>query len=185
MLAEAPDISLVLLDLHLPDADGLDLLADWAEEYPATAVVVLSGNDDPATARAALAAGASGFIPKSDRREVVSRALALVLAGGVYVPTFALQPDATAAPRTGSRKPPTGVPTPQSLGLTARQVEVMALLVQGRSNKAIGRALNLAEPTVKNHVTALLRALQVSSRTEAVVAVTAWEWVMPTGPVRP
>jgi DNA-binding NarL/FixJ family response regulator len=103
----------------------------------------------------------------------------------VYVPAFALHPDATAAPRTGSRKPPTGVPTPQSLCLTARQVEVMALLVQGRSNKAIGRALNLAEPTVKNHVTALLRALQVSSRTEAVVAVTAWEWVMPTGPVRP
>ncbi len=184
-LAQAPDTGLVLLDLQLPDADGLDLLAEWSDEHPAMAVVVLSGNDDPATARAALSAGASGFIPKSDRREVVAGALAVVLAGGVYVPVFALQPEASAPLQPRGRKASADVPTPHSLGLTARQIEVLALLVQGRSNKSIGRTLNLAEPTVKNHVTALLRALQVGSRTEAVVAVTTWGWVMPTPSARP
>jgi DNA-binding NarL/FixJ family response regulator len=102
-LCEHPDIGLVLLDLNLPDADGLELLAEWRDEHPATAVVVLSGNHDPATARAALAGGASGFIPKSDSRDVLLRALALVLAGGVYVPAFALQ---AAALRTFSRGRP-------------------------------------------------------------------------------
>lgn len=184
-LCEHPDIGLVLLDLNLPDADGLELLAEWRDEHPATAVVVLSGNHDPATARAALAGGASGFIPKSDSRDVLLRALALVLAGGVYVPAFALQAAALRTFAEAGRPSAAGLPTPQALGLTTRQLDVLALMMQGRSNKLIGRALNLAEPTVKNHVTALLRALKVGSRTEAVVAVTAWGWVMPSSPSGP
>jgi DNA-binding NarL/FixJ family response regulator len=180
-----PDIGLVLLDLNLPDGDGLELLADFRDDHPATAVVVLSGNHDPATARAALAGGASGFIPKSDSRDVLVQALALVLAGGVYVPAFALHDPGPPAARAAARPTGPAGPTPESLGLTARQMEVLALMMQGRSNKLIGRALNLAEPTVKNHVTALLRALNVASRTEAVVAVTGWGWVMPSPPARP
>jgi len=172
-------------DLNLPDADGLELLAEWADEYPSTAVVVLSGNHDPATARAVLAGGASGFIPKSDTRDVLTQALALVLAGGEYVPAFALQFSGVSVPQPAGQRPAVGVPTPESLGLIARQLEVLALMFQGRSNKLIGRTLNLAEPTVTNHVTALLRALHVGSRTEAVVAVTAWGWRMSQPVSRP
>jgi DNA-binding NarL/FixJ family response regulator len=181
LLATRPEIDLLLLDLHLPDADGLDLLADCRDEHPATAVVVLSAASDTPTVRAALAAGASGFIPKSHGREVLARALALVIAGGVYVPPSILT-EASGLP-FGPRPVP-GAPTPASLGLTTRQLEVLALVMRGRSNKLIARELNLAEPTVKNHVTALLRALRVRSRTEAVVTVTAWGWAMPA-PARP
>jgi DNA-binding NarL/FixJ family response regulator len=135
------------------------------------AVVMLSGERDAATVRRALDAGAAGFIPKTESREVLVTALSLVLAGGVYVPREALG----AAPPSG----PLGAqaaPSPESLGVTGRQLDVLALLMQGRSNKQICRELNLAEPTVKNHVTAILRALKVTSRTEAVLAVTKLGW---------
>ena len=124
-----------------------------------------------ATVRRALDAGAAGFIPKTEPREVLASALSLVLAGGVYVPREALGAGAP-PPAAG----PGGGPTPASLGLTERQVEVLALIMKGRTNKHICRQLNLAEPTVKNHVTAILRALKVTSRTEAVLAVTQLGW---------
>jgi DNA-binding NarL/FixJ family response regulator len=172
-LASEPAIDLVLLDLRLPDADGLALLAEFRETWPAMAVVMLSGERDAATVRRALDAGAAGFIPKTESREVLVSALSLVLAGGVYVPREALGATPT-APTSG----PTGeaLPSPESLGVTGRQLDVLALLMKGRSNKQICRELNLAEPTVKNHVTAILRALKVSSRTEAVLAVTKLGW---------
>jgi DNA-binding NarL/FixJ family response regulator len=91
-----------------------------------------------------------------------------VLAGGVYVP-----PSMLAAPAQSDAV------TPKSLGLTDRQLEVLALLMEGRNNKLICRALDLAEPTVKNHVSAILRALGVSSRMEAVVAVRRFGWTLP------
>jgi DNA-binding NarL/FixJ family response regulator len=69
--------------------------------------------------------------------------------------------------------------SPADLGLTARQIEVLALMMRGKSNKAICRILNLAEPTVKNSVTAILKALKASNRTEAVVRVGALGWELP------
>jgi DNA-binding NarL/FixJ family response regulator len=166
------DTDLVLLDLDLPDQHGLQVLASIADAHPAVAVVVLSGSRDQAAMRDALDRGAQGFIPKAETREVLTGALALVLAGGVYVP-----PSMLAAPA----QPPgqQDAVTPQSLGLTERQLDVLALLMQGKNNKLICRALNLAEPTVKNHVSAILKALGVSSRMEAVVAVTRLGWTLP------
>ena len=90
-LQRHPDTDLVLLDLHLPDLDGLQVLSLVAERHPAIAVVMLSGDKDQATMRKALELGAQGFIPKAETREVLTSALALVLAGGVYVPPAALR----------------------------------------------------------------------------------------------
>jgi DNA-binding NarL/FixJ family response regulator len=170
-----PDTDLVLLDLHLPDQDGLQVLATVAERHPTMAVVMLSGDMDQATMRRALDLGAQGYIPKAETREVLSSALALVLAGGVYVPRAALRGAPAPTPPPQPVPPgaaPPGAPGVGSLGLTDRQIEVLALLMEGKNNKLICRALDLAEPTVKNHVSAILKALGVSSRTEAVLAVT-------------
>lgn len=176
LLQQHPDTDLVLLDLHLPDIDGVQLLSTLVERYPATAVVMLSGEKDQTTMRRVLELGAQGYIPKAETREILTSALALVLAGGVYVPPAALR-----GPETGGSSAPAAptrpigdpdAPGTDSLGLTDRQLEVLALLMEGKNNKLICRALDLAEPTVKNHISAILRALGVSSRTEAVLAVT-------------
>jgi DNA-binding NarL/FixJ family response regulator len=178
-------IDLVLLDIRLPDGSGLALLPTIAAQSIGTAVVVLSGDLDRETVHQALAAGAVGCIPKTEPREVLAGALALVLAGGVYVPPLALQ----TTPAPNPALPPTGLsaragtqPTPADLGLTGRQLDVLTLLMQGKNNKLICRALGLAEPTVKNHVSAILRALGVDSRTEAVLAVSRLGWTLPEPP---
>ena len=171
----ADDLGLILLDLHLPDRDGFSALAEVRQHHPTISVVVLSGQHDRGTVMKALDLGVSGFIPKSGQREVMLSALQLVFAGGRYIPPEILdRDDPTASPP----KPPAGRPpvSPSDLGLTERQIDVLALMMQGKSNKAICRVLDLAEPTVKNHVTAILKALKVTNRTEAVLAVRELGW---------
>jgi DNA-binding NarL/FixJ family response regulator len=182
ILQDHPDTDLVLLDLHLPDQDGLQVLTAVAQDHPAVAVVMMSGDKDQATMRNALDLGAQGYIPKTESREVLTSALALVLAGGVYVPPAALRgAPAQAAPANAPHATASAASAASaaSLGLTDRQIEVLALLMQGKNNKLICRALDLAEPTVKNHVSAILKALGVSSRTEAVLAVTRLGLTLP------
>jgi DNA-binding NarL/FixJ family response regulator len=176
-LAEAirtnPQLDLLLLDLNLPDQAGLAILARLRESHPEISVVVLSGFQDRDTVRRALDLGALGFIPKNTEREVVLNALRLVLAGGIYIPVQALDAAAPPAAANGASSS-TGElrdRLPSGLGLTERQMQVLALVMEGKSNKAISRALSLAEHTVKNHMTAIFKALQVTSRTEAVIAV--------------
>jgi DNA-binding NarL/FixJ family response regulator len=173
-----PDLNLVLLDLTLPDANGFEVLHQLRDQHPGIPVVVLSATDDAATVMRALDDGAMGFIPKTSSNDVLLGALRLVLAGGVYLPAEVLRNSAAthphAQPQSLSQTTP-AVPQPEltcrDLGLTDRQAEVLALVVQGKPNKLICRNLNLAEGTVKIHISSILRALNVTNRTEAVVAV--------------
>jgi DNA-binding NarL/FixJ family response regulator len=173
----ADELGLILLDLNLPDRDGYSALTEVRERYPAISVVVLSGQHDRASVEKAFDLGALGFIPKSGQREVMLRAIELVFAGGKYIPPEILSHDGlTTLPPDkppGGGRPPA---SPSDLGLTERQIDVLALMMQGKSNKAICRVLDLAEPTVKNHVTAILKALKVTNRTEAVIAVRELGW---------
>ncbi len=154
--AAEPALDLALIDLNLPDMNGLELLARLGVQAPDLPVVVLSGAEDPALMRLALDRGALGFVPKTALSDVILPALRLVLAGGVYVP-----PQLVTGRHAGARP---------SLGVTPRQAEVLQLMLDGNSNKEIARKLNLSEPTVKAHMTAILRALNVHSRTQAMVA---------------
>jgi DNA-binding NarL/FixJ family response regulator len=184
VIAEHPNLDLILLDLNLPDRDGFSMLTELGERYPAISVVVLSAQQDRGSVVKALNLGALGFIPKSGQREVMLKALELVFAGGVYIPPEILAHDEPSPGQRDDKPPVANRPTvsPADLGLTERQVEVLWLMMQGKSNKAICRALNLAEPTVKNHVTAILKALGVSNRTEAVIAVGKLGWKPPPVP---
>jgi DNA-binding NarL/FixJ family response regulator len=181
LIQQHPDLALILLDLKLPDRDGIDALVEVRELYPAISVVMLSAFNDRENVVRALDNGALGFIPKTDSREVLLGALRLILAGGTYIPPEILN---TGPALTGAsdRSATPRRPSPVELGLTERQVEVLALMMQGKNNKLICRALNLAEPTVKNHVSAILKALGVTNRTEAVLAVAALGWELGTPP---
>jgi DNA-binding NarL/FixJ family response regulator len=162
---DEPD--LVVLDLHLPGPlSGQAAVKAWRQRFPALPLVVLSADQDRATVLAALGAGAAGFIPKSTAHEVMVAALRLVLDGGRYVPPELLFAD---TPRPRARPAPAGVEA-ATLGLTPRQADVLRLLARGVSNKVIGRELGLAERTVKTHVTAVIRALKVTGRTQAALA---------------
>jgi DNA-binding NarL/FixJ family response regulator len=184
LLEEHSDLALVLLDLGLPDRDGFAALEEARAQHPKIPIVILSASCDHDSVVKALDLGAVGFIPKSGEREVMLSALRLVFSGGVYIPPEILARSDTPlgpGPSTAySRRVEGAAPTlPADLGLTARQVDVLALMMRGKSNKAICRILNLAEPTVKNHVTAILKALKATNRTEAVIMVGALGWELP------
>ncbi len=175
-MASAAELELILLDLGLPDGDGFEVLADLRARYPAVAIVVLSATKDRDSVTRSLDLGALGFIPKSATRAVMMSALQLVFAGGIYVPSEILHRDQAAPPASPIAAK---AAAPSDLSLTDRQIDVLALMMHGKSNKAICRELALAEATVKNHVTAVLKALKVTNRTEAVIAVAALGWKLP------
>jgi len=179
------DVDLALIDLNIPGAEGHSHIDELRRRHPAVPVIVLSGYEDPAIMRGVLERGVLGFIPKAYSPDVMLSAVRLVLAGGVYVPPMllsALPPGVVAgvpgaAPGAGAQSPSprlggAGSPTLEHLRkvLTERQVEVLQLLSQGKPNKLIGRSLGISEGTVKIHLAAIFRALNVRNRTEAVVA---------------
>jgi DNA-binding NarL/FixJ family response regulator len=165
LAAAEPDLDLVLLDLDLPGLSGIAALRAWRQRFPAVPVVVVSATEDRSAVLAALDAGALGFIPKSSSNEVMLSALQLVLAGGRYLPAQALATPSNPARHPRSRQSE----SVQSLGLTARQLDVLRLMARGQPNKLICRELGLAERTVKAHISAVFRALKVTSRTQAAL----------------
>ena len=188
LLRRDSDFDLVLLDLHLGDASGFDLLAELRQLYPALPVVVVSASDRSSDVIHAIDLGAMGFVPKRASNDILFEALNVVMSGGIYVPPMTLRSfdDAAASAPAAAGSVPQALavvreqaeagevqktPPLASLGLTPRQTDVLALLLQGLPNKLIARELNLSVETVKDHVAAVLRALNVSSRTQAVLAV--------------
>ncbi len=153
LLEAHPDLAVLLLDLKLRGEDGFNLLQAVRARELAPPVIVMSASEDRADIERVLRAGARGFIPKNSSAALAVNAIQLVLAGGVYLP-----PDMLVAE-----------PAPENVArLTPRQRDVLTLLAEGKSNKQIADRLQLAEPTVKMHVTAVIRALGARNRTEAV-----------------
>jgi two-component system, NarL family, nitrate/nitrite response regulator NarL len=158
-----PDLDLVILDLSMPGNDGFAMLQEFGRAQPQLPVVVVSSSEDPRDVRRALASGALGYIPKSAPPRTMLAAVQFVLDGNVYVPTLLAENPAAMqdeAVDDSARRP--------GVSLTGRQMDVLRLLREGRSNKEIGRTLGLSEKTIKVHVTALFRALNVANRIQAV-----------------
>ena len=160
LAAKAPDLDLAILDLQIPGMDGLKVLAAFGQEHPHLPVLILSSSENPADAREALRRGALGYVPKSANPQTLLTAIRLVLDGEVYVPPLVLEPAAAPPP----------APLPARAVLTARQVEILRRLEAGDSNLAIAHKYGLSEKTVKAHVTAIFRNLNVTNRTQAVSA---------------
>ena len=148
---------LILTDLAMPGMPWHESLRRLKENNPDTPIVVLSAVTEPENVLQAVDIGASGFIPKTSSSKIILSALHLILAGGLYLPSELLslqnKPEDTAVK---------GI-------LTPRQLDVLRLMGQGKPNKIIARELDLSEGTVKLHVTSILKALNVTNRTGAVI----------------
>lgn len=170
LAAHYHDLDLILLDLALPGFNGLWALPELHELRPTIPLVIVSASEEISDVRRALAGGAMGYIPKSSSSREMITALRLVLAGEVYVPPkllTALEDLQTAPARATVAADEEGVG-----GLTPRQMEVLRLVGQGLSNKAICKRLDVAEGTVKLHVAAIMRVLSTCNRTQAVIEAT-------------
>lgn len=161
------DFDLILLDLFMPGAQGLSQLVALRSKSPSTPVAVISSVRDPAIVRQCITCGAAGFIPKSSPKDLIATALRLVFAGGVYVPTELLDEHPGGAAGLDAGR----ITADDHSGglLTARQLKVLELVAAGQSNKRIAYELSISEMTVKAHMTAILRKLGISSRSQAIV----------------
>jgi DNA-binding NarL/FixJ family response regulator len=169
VLGAEPGIELILLDLGLPDSQGLDSLQRLLRVAPEVPMVVMSADERPETILAAIDQGAAGFIPKTARIGAIESALRVVLDGGIFLPPGiyrSIAPPALQGPDVDELQDALVT----SLGLSPRQVAVLRLLILGRSTKLISRQLEVAESTVKSHLAGLFRKLDVNSRTQAIIA---------------
>jgi len=156
-VSENPDIDLILLDLHLPGKNGFAILSALIQQYPALPVVIISASNQHSDIQRTIDAGAMGYIPKDTTSAVMLNALRLILSGGIYVPQSLPHQNSQTSDNNASN-------------LTPRQLQVLALLTQGDSNKEIAFKIDIAEATVKMHITSILKTLGVSNRTQAALA---------------
>ncbi|WP_304641336.1 response regulator [Pseudomonas sp.] len=164
---EHDDLDLVLLDLNMPGMHGLNGLITLRNECPSIPVVIVSAEEDKQVVLQAITYGAVGFITKSSPRAQMTEAIQQILAGNVYLPS-----DIIRANRTITRRNPEEHPiSPELLyALTRKQLLVLERMAKGESNKQIAYHLDIAETTVKAHVSAILRKLNVHNRVQAILS---------------
>lgn len=164
LLGEVDDVDLLLLDLKMPGASGFSGLALLRNQYPDLPVVVVSASEEPAVVQQAMRFGALGFIPKSAPMRTLVSALNTILEGEPWFPEGISLDDAPGdniADRLAS--------------LTPQQFKVLTMLSEGMLNKQIAYELAVSEATIKAHVTAIFRKLNVKNRTQAVIALSQTE----------
>lgn len=165
------DLDLILLDLNMPGMDGLNGLMRVRNESPLVPAVIVSAEEDKGIVLQAITYGAIGFITKSSPRAKMAQAVTQILGGNVYLPTDVIHGNGSNSPSHISR-PSSRDETisPEMLGsLTRRQLKVLERMAMGESNKQIAYNLSIAETTVKAHVSAILRKLNVHNRIQAVL----------------
>lgn len=161
-LEDGLEVDVILLDLNLPDVSGLDGLMRLKTVVPTVPVIIVSSITDEGVIRSALAAGASGYVPKHSHRHIFQTALKEIASGGTYLPECVLsEPDESEAQRLDALR--------RMHDLTRQQMRILELICEGKLNKQIAYDLSIAEATVKAHVTAIMRKLGVQSRTQAVL----------------
>ena len=159
-----PDADLLLLDLNMPGVSGFSALAYIRNNHESLPTVIVSANDDPVVIRRSIQHGASGFIPKSSSITELEDGIKAVLEGEVWVPADVdLQDECLDDAEAG-------IAAALST-LTPQQFKVLMMLGEGLLNKQIAFQLGVSEATIKAHVTAILRKMNVNNRTQAVLAV--------------
>lgn len=171
-IGQIQTIDLVLLDLQMPGTDKLEALEQVKPAFEATAVVVISANEDVDLIRGAIDRGASGYIPKRTDPSITIQALQTVLESGIYLPAELLAngPADGAGDDSLSMSNTVGTLGLASIhdSLSPRQLAVLQRLLQGKSNKVIARELDIAEGTVKAHLSAVFKTIGVSTRAQAM-----------------
>ncbi|MBN4061420.1 response regulator transcription factor [bacterium AH-315-G11] len=152
---QLPPVDLLLLDLNMPGIDSADGVGRICEGSPCTAVIVMSSDETTHVIQACMNAGSLGFIPKSLSSEVMFGAIKIVMSGERYIPVQVLEKYSV-------------LPVSEGMSITPRQEEVWHLIIDGKSNKDIAYSLGVSENTVKQHISALFRKLNVNSRTQAI-----------------
>lgn len=166
LAGEHEDLDLVLLDLNMPGMNGLAGLIELRNAMPTIPVVIISAEEDKQVILQAVTYGAMGFITKSSPREKMTRAIEQILDGNIYLPPDIMRE--TTRTRRPHQEP--AISTAQLETLTRKQLQVLEHMTRGESNKMIAYHLNIAETTVKAHVSAILRKLGVNSRVQAILS---------------
>lgn len=172
ILEHQTDFDLVVTDLAMPGANWLDAIKHIHEKLPESPIIILSAVFDKEIVQKTIEIGAAGYIPKTSSNAVIMSAVRLVLSGGAYIPPELLNNSLKTQFSAIEQISPEFENRDNKAVLTPRQIDVLKLIAKGCSNKIIAHELGLTEGTVKLHVTAILKILNVYNRTGAVVEAT-------------
>lgn len=174
LLAQQPQVDLLLLDLNMPGMNGLNGVAELLAAHPTLAIAMLSAEDHKQVVLEAMALGCIGYISKASERAELARAIERILAGDVYMPAESFRSSDNQQARPDETTVSTESPTvsehsPLLEDLTRQQTRVLRAMVNGAANKQIAHELHISEATVKSHVSAIFRKLGVQNRVQAIL----------------